>query len=332
MIIVFTSQRDTHSDVVVSRLTAAGADVVRVNTEELPGEADFRLRLGGSGWSGEVALRLGGRRVEPERVRSVWVRRPSKWGPSPRLLPWEAAFATAETRDAVLGLWSSMPCLWMSRPGDIEAASWKVEQLSRAGAAGFAVPKTLVTTDPDELRRFYDECAGAVVVKTFTGGASAQAAAAADPGRDIPHVGLSTTLVTPEVLARADLLRHSPVLVQQQVPKRVDLRVTVVGEEVYTAEIHSQELAATRVDCRRFDLPVRYAAATLPDEVAERCVRFVRGYGLEFGALDMVETPEGDHVFLENNPVGQFLHVEQRAPELRITDAVVSRLMRGAHG
>ncbi|MFB9903699.1 ATP-grasp domain-containing protein [Allokutzneria oryzae] len=332
MIIVFTAQQDTHSDVVVGKLDRAGAEVVRVNTEELPAEAEFRLRLKRAGWHGEMGLRLGRRRVDPARVRAVWVRRPGRWQPSPSLLPWEAEFAKAETRNAVLGLWSALDCFWMSRPGNIEAASWKMEQLVRARGMGLSVPRTLVTSDPAELHRFHSECGGEVVTKTFTGGASATAAARADPGRQVPHVGLSTTLVTEQVLEHAQLICHVPALFQQRVPKRVELRVTVVGDELFAAEIHSQEHAETMLDSRRFDIPVRYRAVDLPHEVADRCIRFVHSYGLSFGAIDLIETPGGEYVFLENNPVGQFLYVEQRVPELRITDALVACLLRGRGG
>lgn len=104
----------------------------------------------------------------------------------------------------------------------------------------------------------------------------------------------------------------------------------MIGEKVFAAKIHSQEEERTRVDFRDFTADVRYEAAELPPEVERRCLQFVHSYSLRFGALDLIVTPEGRYVFLENNPVGQFLFVEELVPALAMTDAVAEDLLTGA--
>jgi hypothetical protein len=42
-------------------------------------------------------------------------------------------------------------------------------------------------------------------------------------------------------------------------------------------------------------------------------------------------TPDGRYVFLESNPNGQFMWIEHRVPELRMTEALASCLIRGAN-
>ena len=76
----------------------------------------------------------------------------------------------------------------------------------------------------------------------------------------------------------------------------------------------------------------RYEATRLPDDVARRCLEFVHSYGLTYGALDLIVDLEGEYVFLENNPGGQFLFVEDRVPELAMTDALAECLIEGARG
>jgi hypothetical protein len=56
----------------------------------------------------------------------------------------------------------------------------------------------------------------------------------------------------------------------------------------------------------------------------------VRSYGLNYGAIDLIVTPRGEHVFLENNPVGQFLFIEELVPELDMTGALAMCLVEGA--
>jgi glutathione synthase/RimK-type ligase-like ATP-grasp enzyme len=101
---------------------------------------------------------------------------------------------------------------------------------------------------------------------------------------------------------------------------------------VFAARIHSQDDPRTQLDFRDFSAPIRYEAETLSPELEARCREFVHGYGLQYGAIDLIVTPDGRHVFLENNPGGQFLFVEQLVPELRMLDAVADRLIAGAHG
>ena len=49
----------------------------------------------------------------------------------------------------------------------------------------------------------------------------------------------------------------------------------------------------------------------LPSDIADKCGSLVIDhYGLCFGAIHMIVTPEGDYVFLELNPHGQWAWLE----------------------
>ena len=65
----------------------------------------------------------------------------------------------------------------------------------------------------------------------------------------------------------AHAVRYCPIIFQAYVPKRVELRITVVGERVFPAEIRSQETNHTRHDWRRtttFKTHLRPARAAAP--------------------------------------------------------------------
>jgi glutathione synthase/RimK-type ligase-like ATP-grasp enzyme len=106
--------------------------------------------------------------------------------------------------------------------------------------------------------------------------------------------------------------------------------VTIVGDTLFAARIHSQDDPRTATDWRDMSAEILFEPAVLPPDVERRCLDFVHSYGLTFGALDLIVTPQGDHVFLENNPVGQFLFVEQLVPELDMTGAVARCLVEAA--
>jgi glutathione synthase/RimK-type ligase-like ATP-grasp enzyme len=100
----------------------------------------------------------------------------------------------------------------------------------------------------------------------------------------------------------------------------------VVGDAVYAAAVHSQEMEY-RHDYRMHLDQVRIEATELPDDVTDMLLSFMRRLGLMYGAIDMRRTPDGDHIFLEVNPAGQWLFVEQRTAQpiaARIADLLIS--------
>jgi glutathione synthase/RimK-type ligase-like ATP-grasp enzyme len=143
-----------------------------------------------------------------------------------------------------------------------------------------------------------------------------------------------TTLITEAELEQLESVRLVPCLFQEYVPKYRELRVTIIGDELFAAEIDSQARESTSVDWRQWNdggFAIPYRKTTLPVEIAERCMALVRSYQLNFSAMDLILTPDGRYVFIENNPNGQFIWVEQLVPELKMTEALASCLIRGAN-
>jgi glutathione synthase/RimK-type ligase-like ATP-grasp enzyme len=137
-------------------------------------------------------------------------------------------------------------------------------------------------------------------------------------------------LVRPRDLVHFQDVQLCPLVVQAYVRKTLEVRVTVVGSDVFAAEIHSQATRRTLVDWRRYDRTnTPHAVHTLPPEIAERCLGLVRAMGLAYGAIDLVLTPEGHYVFLEINPNGQYMWIEHLTG-LPITDRLVRLLVERA--
>jgi hypothetical protein len=54
--------------------------------------------------------------------------------------------------------------------------------------------------------------------------------------------------------------------------------------------------------------------------------RLMDCFVLNYGAVDLIVTPDGRHVFLEVNPVGEFFWLEQY-PGLPVSDAIADVLL-----
>jgi glutathione synthase/RimK-type ligase-like ATP-grasp enzyme len=178
-----------------------------------------------------------------------------------------------------------------------------------AQEVGLSLPHTLVTTDPARARAFVERQAGCrTVLKAFL---------ASEQG------WRETRLVRAEDMAKLETVRLAPVIFQEYV-EGVDLRVTIVGSRIFTAEIDATRTSYP-VDMRMVVGEADVRVGALPSALEEALLALMSRLGLMYGALDLRRRPDGSYVFFEVNPAGQWLFVEQRTG-LPITDAVSSAL------
>jgi hypothetical protein len=332
-ILIVTDRIDPHADRLITVLRGLHSEPLRLNMSDVPQSATLAFTLDEETWTGSIRIDASGRRADISELASIWWRKPGWYRFPDGMQPQEREFAGEETDHCLSGLWSSMDCFWVSHPENIKRASYKVAQLQRAARLGFEVPRTLVTTDPDRARDFFDDCNGRIVYKVLSDPyLSARHLLRRGYAEPIPIRAVSTTPITSEKLSLLDSVRSVPCLFQEHIKKLSDLRVTVIGSEVFAVEISSQEHEDACVDWRHGHPDLRYRSVRLPDAVTERCVELTRAYGLNFGAIDLLLTPDGRHVFLEINPNGQFLFLQERLPELRLDEAMAACLLRGGNG
>lgn len=293
-IVVVSHPGDPHATAVVDLLGADGHPTLLLDLSRLP-EAGT-LTMGNDGTrSPRLTYRVDGRTVDLASARSVWWRRPQSPDVSASGDHDVRIFSANEWQEATGGLWQLIDAPWMNPPARDEVASRKALQLAVAAGLGLRVPRTLMTSDPDEARAFVSrEGVGRTIFKTFS----------------CTHaIWRETRLVGEHEAANLDQVRLAPVIFQEYVPAEADLRVTVVGDRMFPAAIHAQDTDYP-VDFRMSLGQARTEPATLPRAVTGRLRRLMTRLGLVYGAIDLRRTPEGDHVFLEVNTAGEFLFVE----------------------
>lgn len=225
-------------------------------------------------------------------------------------------YAETESENALMGLWESMDgCQWVSKPSLIKNASHKWEQIKRAARIGFNVPKTLITNSPNEARIFCSRVKKAIV----------KAVRRSVFPRKGKYEIVYTSLIECDD-ERIDDVVFSPCIFQEYVSKKIELRITVVGNQVFACAIYSQNSEKTLHDWRNYDLKnTPHEKWNLPNEVEENCLTLVKSYGLPFGAIDMILTPDDEYVFLELNPNGQWAWIEDLT-NMPISKAVIDLL------
>lgn len=327
MILIITNEDDMHADIIESKFFEKGANFFRLNLDEYPSEYKTHIELLNTSVNGSIKRVSNGHSTSIRDIHSVWLRKPGEFSfLSKNLSKQELLFSRQETEHALFSLLYSLDCFWMSHPLSLRGSQWKGEQLQRAVSYGFKVPRSLITTDPLKVTEFYQQCPNGMIFKVMSN--PFLASDAVNTGEREAD-GLATTLITPEMLDELDSVRELPSHFQEYIAKQYELRVTVIGKRVFAAKIHSQDDERTKTDFRDFSAEILYEKADLSDELAQQCVDYVHSYGLNYGAIDLIVTPEDEVVFLENNPNGQFWFIEQLVPELRMMDAVAELLIQG---
>lgn len=256
-----------------------------------------------------------GRRIDLDRVGAVWHRRIRPMTLDPALTDDTARlFAWSEANEALLGTWYAMSAWWMNPPEADEIALRKVTQHRMARRLGLTIPETLVTNDPGAAAAFIERMGGPgrTIRKAF---------------RNIPQAPRETAVVGVEEIKRLEAVRFTPVIFQELVHATLDLRVTVIDGEIFAASIASD--ANHCIDYRSGLNSATVQPYELPAGVAERLLALMDAFGLKFGAVDFRVTPEGEHVFLEVNPAGEYLFISERTGQ-PIPAAIAAALERNA--
>jgi len=262
--------------------------------------------------------------VIDNHIDIVWCRRRGRLDTS-FIHPDDLAFASREFRAFFDGFWegAARDAIWINPWQSRKLADTKIKQLSVARAIGFPISPTLISNDPEKIVEFVSRHGiEKIIFKTIF-------PAVWDGGGDSVMV-TNATAITEDLLEAPDDLRRCPGIYQVLVDKVAELRITVMGDRVYCAEIIAGNARRAAVDWRVAQHEMQVLPFDLLPEICELCRRLVSGLGLTFGCLDVLLGKDGQFYFLEVNEMGQFLWIEDCCPELCYLEAFVQFLFRAA--
>lgn len=336
---------------VAKKLTEKNVPWFRFNTETFPLISKINLRCSSHNES-YTTFSDGNKTVDTRQVTSIWYRRFGDFLLNEGVSNYEEKFVRSECSSLMQSAFGQMKCFAVNpRQNEIQA-SLKMYQLQVAKEIGLSVPPTLVTNQPDEVRSFVANNLGPTLFKPIAGaairGGPPQLAKeieeayagqfAFPPAQPIDEPGRGNYAVfaktlTPEYMEQLDRIAACPVAFQTYIEKHLELRITIVGEDIFAAEIYSQEYEDTKIDWRysamRPGAMPTHKVHELPDEISSKLLSLMKYLGLVFGCIDMILTPDGEYVFLEVNPAGQWGWIE-KLTGMPITDALTDMLIRGS--
>jgi glutathione synthase/RimK-type ligase-like ATP-grasp enzyme len=248
-----------------------------------------------------------------ENINAVWDRRPTPIK-EVNLEPVDPAFEEY-SRDSIGLLGGQMytafrDALWISDRNAVRRAETKSHQLALAAKLGFLVPDTIFTSDPIQAEAFV-KGRNASIIKPF---------APFGPMAEQDRLVFLSRQVTPDSDINYEQLHLGPAIFQEAVDVEEDLRISVVGNEVYAAAIEADTEKDNKLGIRdwrlsNFEGTQLIEARTLPPDITQKCVQLVESLGLQFGAIDMILDKNGKYWFIEINPNGQWAFVEQKTKQ-----------------
>lgn len=317
MLLILTNKLDSHTDIVIKKLRELNLRFFRWNIEDFLISHIFGLEIGVDGDKKIINLYAENRSVDLIKdISVVWYRRPEK----PKIYQeiTESSITEFVSRESDFILSNTWRLLeekvWINNPFRNKEIDNKLYQLKLAAEIGLEIPPTLVTNNSDAVYKFmakYDEIAS----KAISVGHIKE-------GEKLKNI--YTRKLSSKDFEELGSIRFLPTLFQSYVPKKLELRITVIEESVFSCAIESQKSSETKDDWRRYDFDnVPHYPYELPGEISEKLIKFLKRSSLKFGAFDMILTPNDDYVFLELNPNGQWYWIEHLTG-LPITDRLIA--------
>jgi len=293
-------------ELVIERLREMGAPHVVFHQRRFA-DARMELEVG----DGEVrgVLCLDGNRHRLEDFVAIYTRL-MDWQLLPEIEhepPDSPVRLQCQNLHAALTQWHELaPGRVLSRSAEIGVVYSKPMQAQLIRRHGFSIPETLVTNDPDEVRRFRQRH-GRVIYKSAS------------------YVRSVVNLLDEGDPSGLEAVRACPVLFQQYV-EGMNLRVHTVGKRAFATSIE-----ASAVDYRYAYLTgeeEKIEESAIGEGFANRCIGLAAALGLDFAGIDFKLTDGGEAYCLEVNPAPAFSYYELHSGQ-PIARAVAEYLVSG---
>ena len=237
------------------------------------------------------------KQIDFREIRSIWnsshiIIRTEKIKPSAR------DFAAKEWEEGINSIYGMTDVLWVNHPFVLNTYSNRLKQLQLASMVGLSIPKTLITNDPEQLLSFI-KSNHKVVAKTLNNSS----------GLRKNHI-IFTSELRENDIKNADTLKYVPTFFQEFLEKNKEFRVIIIGEKLHVCEISYSTKICDYRSLKFSD--IKHTKSSLPDDIINKLILLKRKMNLEFAAVDLLQTSRDEIVFLEVNPNGRWLWIQQQ--------------------
>lgn len=318
LIITFTEDNEC-VPMVQESVKARNAQAYRLDTDLFPTDLPVSLEETPEGRRLIVTTREG--ELDLAEVSAIWYRRSRVGLNIPREMdPKLRKPSVDESKAVFFGLMESLDVFTLERFHKVRYAANKELQLHIARKVGLEIPRTLTTNNQEAVRRFFPTCPNGMITKMLSSFSIYE---------DNVEKVVFTSKVEEKDLEEMEGLSFCPMTFQENVPKKLELRVTIVGNRVFAAAIDSQKSTKAQNDWRKdgVGLLEDWEKHDLPVEIETKLLKLMDELKVNYGAIDIILTPDDRYVFLEINPAGEFFWLQNRSPYFPLSDAIADVLL-----
>lgn len=312
-VLVVTNRNDPHADAVIDLL---GNSVLRLNTDEILNEFHSDIII--SNQSNLSAISGHSRKLLCDNISSVYYRRPEK--PKEENSKYDE-IRIAEAWGALYHLFYGLDKLpWMGHPLKDKKNSSRLLQLKTAAEIGFKIPETIISRNIKELKKFINIHGKVAVKPIHIRGFSEK----------MSWTPYFTEVIDKNSLNNIDekILGSTYNYLQKYIAKKREWRVTIVGDLIFPCVLDSQNSNGGQEDWRKINYElIKHYHEELPESINKYILEYVNKLNMPFGAMDLIESSDGQWYFLECNPNGQWLWI-QHLTNLPISNAIAEWHMK----
>ncbi len=315
MILCITHSKDYYTiDLVIDAIRSEGMEAIRFNSDQFDYTSSFTFENNEFSFEDNIL-----QNIAPEKIKAVWNKK--IWRPS---IPHELDSTYnriylqeySTMRNIFMESFQHVP--WMNTPeADRKVADNKMYQLQMAAQNGLSTPPTLMTNSAQKVQKFFKEqCKGEMIAKMH---------GVLSHSMDGKGPSFPTSKVNEEDFEQLkDSLKYCPMIFQPFIKKQYELRVVYIDGEIYTGMIKTGEECA---DWRQQSITTfEWKKYILPESINKKIVATMQSMNLLFGAMDFIVDNNGNYVFLEVNPQGEWGMI-QKFTHQPIAETIAEKLI-----
>ncbi len=309
-ILIVSTKDDYATDYIAFYLNEINASYLRLNIDQL---SDFSINIDpylpeiyGNGTNFSF-------RIDPGKLKSIYFRAPVFWKDqyNGNLSP-DQQFSHNQWATFIQSLIIFEDVLWVNHPQKVYGAENKPYQLYKAKKLGFKTPETIITNSNEKSSISRKNT---IVIKTL--------------GSMMLNIENKDAFIYTNIINNKELqhedMSSAPVILQEPLIPKVDVRVTVIRDKVFAVSIKKYD-QGIGMDWR-LEENVEYEKIELPKNIERKCIKLTESLGLKYGGIDLI-IHNNNYYFLEINPTGDWVWLINHL-DLEIDKEIVKLLLEG---
>ncbi len=309
-ILFITNKLDISVDYLISKLKLKTKKNLRIDSEDI-NRIDFKINP-----NGEFLINKKRKKYNLKSVRSVVFKRtPTKFDFNKD--DSNQKYLNNERKHFFEGLYLCLKdAKWINPMFATHIAERKIFQLNQAKLLGLQTPNSIVTNNSLTAHKFLQQHKKSII-KPISNGLQVV-------NNDIYSIYTSEIKKDFFNLYKESDLFETPVFLQEKIENKSDIRVVIINKNIFTVRIDKND--KSEVDWRKPEILKTYSKINLPKKLSNLLIRLNESFDLIYSAIDLIETPNGEFIFLEINPVGEWVWLESEL-DLNISQILINEML-----